>query len=179
MGQVVAVARSGEHRFSKDVVDEIRLIVGVGVEGDCHGGASIQHLSRIARDPTQPNLRQVHLIHEELFEELRTKGFDIQPGAIGENVTTRGVDLLGLPEATRLRLGETAVVEVTGVRNPCVQLDRYREGLMQAVLERRPDGTLLRKSGVMAIVLESGVVRAGDAVRIELPTGDPHPLRPI
>ncbi|HEY1928633.1 MAG TPA: MOSC domain-containing protein [Caulobacteraceae bacterium] len=179
MREVVAVALSEDHRFSKQVVDEIRLIAGVGVEGDCHGGASIQHRSRVARDPTQPNLRQVHLIHEELFAELRARGFDIQPGAMGENVTTRGLDLLGLPQATRLRLGDEAVVEITGLRNPCLQLDRYRKGLMQAVLERDPDGTLIRKAGVMAIVLKGGVIRPGDPIDIELPAGEPRPLTPI
>jgi MOSC domain-containing protein YiiM len=179
MGEVVAVARSADHRFSKQVVDEIRLIAGVGVVGDCHGGASAQHRSRVARDPTQPNLRQVHLIHEELFAELRAQGFDIQPGAIGENVTTRGLDLLALPQATRLRLGDEAVVELTGLRNPCLQLDRYREGLMQAVLERTPDGALIRKAGVMAIVRKGGLIRPGDTIDVELPAGEQQPLTPI
>ncbi|HSZ52042.1 MAG TPA: MOSC domain-containing protein [Caulobacteraceae bacterium] len=179
MGEVIAVARSEDHRFSKQVVDEIRLIAGVGVEGDCHGGASVQHRSRVARDPTQPNLRQVHLVHEELFAELRAQGFEIEPGAIGENVTTRALDLLALPQATRLRLGDEAVVELTGLRNPCLQLDRYRSGLMQAVLERTPDGALIRKAGVMAIVLKGGAVRPGDRIEVELPTGKPKPLTPI
>jgi MOSC domain-containing protein YiiM len=179
MGEVVAVARSENHRFSKQVAAEIRLIAGIGVDGDCHGGASIQHRSRVARDPTQPNLRQVHLVHEELFAELRAQGFDIQPGAIGENVTTRGVDLLALPKATRLRLGEEAVVELTGLRNPCLQLDRYQEGLMRAVLARAPDGSLIRKAGVMAVVLEGGAIRPGDRIVVELPAGEPRPLTPI
>ena len=179
MGEVVAVARSENHRFSKQVAAEIRLISGIGVDGDCHGGVSIQHRSRVARDPTQPNLRQVHLVHEELFAELRAQGFDIQPGAIGENVTTRGVDLLALPHATRVRLGNDAMVELTGLRNPCVQLDRYRKGLMQAVLERVPDGTLIRKAGVMAIVVHGGPVRPGDRIVVELPVGAPQPLTPI
>jgi MOSC domain-containing protein YiiM len=179
MGEVIAVARSEDHRFSKQVVDEIRLIAGVGVEGDCHGGASVQHRSRVARDPTQPNLRQVHLVHEELFAELRAQGFEIEPGAIGENVTTRALDLLALPQTTRLRLGDEAVVELTGLRNPCLQLDRYRSGLMQAVLERTPDGALIRKAGVMAIVLKGGAVRPGDRIEVELPTGKPKPLTPI
>jgi MOSC domain-containing protein YiiM len=179
MGEVIAVARSEDHRFSKQVVDEIRLIAGVGVEGDCHGGASVQHRSRVARDPTQPNLRQVHLVQEELFAELRAQGFEIEPGAIGENVTTRALDLLALPQATRLRLGDEAVVELTGLRNPCLQLDRYRSGLMQAVLERTPDGALIRKAGVMAIVLKGGAVRPGDRIEVELPTGKPKPLTPI
>jgi MOSC domain-containing protein YiiM len=149
------------------------------VEGDCHGGESVQHRSRVARDPTQPNLRQVHLIHEELLEELRAHGFNVHPGAVGENVTTRGLDLLALPQATRLRLGEEAVVELTGLRNPCSQLDRYQKGLMQAVLDRAPDGALIRKAGVMAVVLEGGAVRPGDRIVVELPAGEPQPLTPI
>lgn len=168
MALVEAVAASGVHGFSKAVMQEIRLVAGLGVEGDAHQGVTVKHRSRVARDPTQPNLRQVHLVHAELFEELAGKGFVVTPGDIGENVLTRGIDLLGLPRHTRLRLGG-ALVEVTGLRNPCAQLDRFQPGLMAATLDRDAAGNLVRKAGIMAIVLESGVVRRGDAIGIELP----------
>jgi MOSC domain-containing protein YiiM len=170
---VTAVSRAAEHTFSKPSVPWIRLLAGLGVEGDAHLGRTVQHRSRVARDPSQPNLRQVHLIHEELHDELRTRGFEVAPGAIGENVTTRGVDLLGLPTAARLRLGDSAVVELTGLRNPCAQLDRFQRGLMAAVLGRDRDGELVRKAGVMGVVLVSGDVRPGDEISVELPP-PPH-----
>ncbi|WP_209305471.1 MOSC domain-containing protein [Blastococcus sp. CT_GayMR20] len=154
----------------------IRLLAGLGVEGDAHAGRTVQHLSRVARDPTAPNLRQVHLIHAELHDELRARGFVVQPGDMGENVMTRGVDLLGLPTGARLRLGDDAVVEITGLRNPCVQLDRFQRGLMGAVLDRDADGKLIRKAGVMAVVLAGGDVRVGDAISLELP---PRPHEPL
>lgn len=166
MGEVVAVARDGAHRFSKPVCDVIRLIAGLGVAGDAHQGAKVQHRSRVVKDPGQPNLRQVHLIHAELLDELAARGFAVPPGAMGENVLTRGVDLLGLSAGTRLRLGSEAVVEVTGLRNPCAQLDGYAPGLMRAVLDRAADGSLIRKAGVMAVVIAGGAVRAGDAVAV-------------
>lgn len=170
MGAVVAaVARSGEHRFSKNVEPAITLVVGLGVEGDAHRGVTVQHLSRVRADPTQPNLRQVHLIAAELFDELASKGFAVAPAELGENVTTRGVDLLALPRGTRLRLGARAVVELTGLRNPCGQIERHQPGLLAAVLDRAPDGELVRKAGVMAVVIASGTVRPGDAIGIELP----------
>jgi MOSC domain-containing protein YiiM len=168
-GIVVAVSRARQHTFSKVNRDDIKLLTGLGVEGDAHVGRTVQHRSRVARDPTQPNLRQVHLVHAELLEQLRAQGFDVAPGAIGENVTTRGVDLLALPRGTRLRLGESAVVEVTGLRNPCVQLDRFQDGLLAAVLNRDEHGGLVRKSGVMAVVLTDGVVRPSDRIAVELP----------
>jgi MOSC domain-containing protein YiiM len=143
------------------------------VEGDAHLGRTVQHRSRAARDPSEPNLRQVHLIHAELHDELRARGFDVEPGVMGENVTTRGADLLALPTGTRLRLGPEAVVELTGLRNPCVQLDRFQPGLMAAVLDRDAEGELVRKAGVMAVVVTSGDVRAGDGIAIELPP-EPH-----
>jgi len=172
-GSVVSVSLSGGHDFSKAVRERIRLLAGLGVEGDAHLGKTVQHRSRVARDPTQPNLRQVHLIHAELIDELRSGGFRVDPGTLGENITTHGVDLLGLPEGARLRLGEDAVVEITGLRNPCHQLDDYQSGLTRAVLDRDADGNLIRKAGVMGIVLEGGEVKAGDTVRIELPPA-PH-----
>jgi MOSC domain-containing protein YiiM len=176
---VTSVSRSGQHTFTKPVVPTIRLVPGLGVEGDAHLGEKVKHRSRVRKNPDDPNLRQVHLIHEELFAELRRGGFDLDPGAIGENVTTRGIDLLGLPTGTRLRLGPDAVVEITGLRNPCGQLDAFRPGLMQAVLGRDAGGRLVRKSGVMAIVISGGDVKAGDAITVELPAGERRPLLPV
>jgi MOSC domain-containing protein YiiM len=176
---VTSVSRSGRHTFSKPVVLTIRLVAGLGVEGDAHLGETVKHRSRVRRNPDDPNLRQVHLIHEELFAELRQGGFDVGPGAIGENVTTRGIDLLGLPTGTRLRLGPAAVVEITGLRNPCRQLDAFQPGLMAAVLGRDPEGRVVRKSGVMAVVISGGDVTVGDAITVELPAGEPHPLIPV
>jgi MOSC domain-containing protein YiiM len=178
MGEVVSVARDGTHRFSKPTVDAIRLVAGLGVEGDAHCGVTVQHRSRVAKDPSQPNLRQVHLIHAELLDDLAGSGFTVPPGAMGENVLTRGLDLLGLSAGTRLRLGE-AVVEVTGLRNPCAQLDRYAPGLMKAVLDRAADGSLVRKAGVMAVVIAGGVVRAGDAARVEAVPAEFRVLAPV
>ena len=176
MGRVVAVCRSSEHTFGKPAADSIRLVAGLGVEGDAHLGRTVRHRSRVAADPTQPNLRQVHLIHSELHDELRAAGFDVGPGQMGENVTTRGVDLLGLPVGTLLRLGCEAIVEVTGLRNPCVQLDAFRPGLMAAVLGRDESGRLVRKAGVMGIVKEGGLVRPGDVIVVVPP---PPPHRPL
>jgi MOSC domain len=166
---VQAVSRAPQHTFSKANADVIRLLAGLGVEGDAHRGRTVQHRSRVARDATQPNLRQVHLIHGELHDELRAQGFAVAPGLMGENVTTRGVQLLALPTGTRLRLGDEAIVELTGLRNPCVQLDRFQPGLMAAVLDRDDEGGLVRKSGVMAIVVTSGDVRPADPIAVELP----------
>ena len=176
---VTAVSRAPGHEFSKPTVDRIRLLKGLGVEGDAHLGETVQHRSRVARDPKQPNLRQVHLIHEELHDELRARDFDIAPGVMGENVTTRRIDLLALPTGTRLTLGPDAVIELTGLRNPCVQLDHYQQGLMAAVLDRDEHGELVRKSGVMAVVLAGGVVRAGDPIAIELPPLPHERLKPV
>lgn len=173
---VVSVSKSSKHNFSKDVQPVIELVRGLGVDGDAHSGRTVQHRSRVAVDPDQPNLRQVHLIHEELFIELKEYGFDIRPGEIGENITTRGIDLLSLPVGTILRLGEKARVEVTGLRNPCAQLDVFRKGLMSAVLEMKPDGSVIRKSGVMGIVLEGGKVKPGDPIQVVYP---PEPYEPL
>ena len=178
-GVVIAVCRSGAHTMSKPSCEAIRLLAGLGVEGDAHLGETVKHRSRVRRDPAQPNLRQVHLIHGELHDELRAAGFGVEPGSVGENVTTRGVDLLDLPTGTRLHLGEQAIVEVTGLRNPCLQLDRFQSGLMKAVLDRDADGALVRKAGVMAVVLVGGPVRPGDAIRVE-PPAEPHrALEPV
>jgi len=175
-GMVTAVSRSATHTFSKATQASIRLLSGLGVEDDAHMGGTVKHRSRVVRDPNQPNLRRVHLIHAELFDELRAAGFSVSVGQIGENVTTRGIDLLGLPSGTRLHLGDTAAVEVTGLRNPCSQLDDFQPGLMAATLGRDEQGRLIRKAGVMGIVLTGGVVRPGDPIRVELP---PEPRRPL
>jgi MOSC domain-containing protein YiiM len=178
-GTVTAVSLSTAHRFSKPVRDRIRLLAGLGVEGDAHLGVTVQHRSRVARDPTQPNLRQVHLIQAELFEELGVVGFQVAPGELGENITTRSIDLLALPRGARLHLGATAVVEVTGLRNPCHQLDDFQPGLTAAVLGRDAQGNLIRKAGIMGVVLTSGEVLAGDPVRVELPADQPRRLEPV
>lgn len=179
MGIVTAVNLSPGHHFSKPNVLSIRLRQGLGVEGDAHAGETVKHRSRVRRDPSQPNLRQVHLVHSELFDELRLKGFTVAAGDIGENVTTRGIDLLALPTGTRLRLGAIATVEVTGLRNPCVQLDAFQKGLMAATLDKDRDGNLIRKAGIMGVVLTGGEVRAGDAIAVELPAGSRRPLQPV
>ncbi len=177
MGAIVtAVSCSASHSFSKGTQLGIRLLAGLGVAGDAHAGETVKHRSRVAKDPTQPNLRQVHLIHTELHDELNAAGFDVGAGEMGENITTRGIDLLALPEGARLHIGEAATIEVTGLRNPCVQIDRFQKGMMKAVLGRDAQGNLVRKAGVMGIVLVGGDVRPGDAIRIELPAKPHRPL---
>jgi MOSC domain-containing protein YiiM len=172
-GVVVSVGRDSRHRFSKPAQASITLLAGLGVEGDAHAGASVKHRSRWAKTPAAANLRQVHLIHSELHEELAGKGFSVAPGDMGENITTAGLALLDLPRGAVLRIGSSAVVEVTGLRNPCIQLDRFQQGLSAAVLERAADGRLVRKAGVMGIVLATGEVRPGDAIAVDLPPS-PH-----
>lgn len=176
---VVAVSRARGHRFSKKVELHIRLLAGLGVEGDAHAGVSVKHRSRARYNPTLPNLRQVHLLHAELLDELRDKGFALAAGDIGENILTRGIDLLSLPANTRLRIGNEAIVEIKGLRNPCVQMDRFRPGLMAATLGRDADGNLVRKAGVMGIVIAAGDVTPGDAVAVLLPDGPHLPLKPV
>lgn len=177
--RVLAVHASDVHGFSKFAEPSVHLLAGLGVEGDAHAGRTVQHRSRVARNASAPNLRQVHLLHAELFDELVEAGFAVFPGDLGENVTTRGIDLLALPTGARLRLGAQAVVELTGLRNPCSQLDRFQKGLMAATLSRDADGGLVRKAGVMAIVVSGGEVCAGDTIDIELPAGEPRPLEPV
>lgn len=176
---VVAVGRDSQHRFSKASADEIMLLEGLGVEGDAHAGVTVQHRSRIAVDPTRPNLRQVHLIHAELHDELREQGFSVDAGHMGENVTTRGLDLLALPTGTLLRLGPQAVVEVTGLRNPCNQINDFRPGMLKAVLDKDEQGNLVRKAGIMGIVLRGGPVRPGDTIRVDLPEQPHLALNPV
>jgi MOSC domain-containing protein YiiM len=178
-GLVTAVSCSSAHTFSKSNCASIALLAGLGVEGDAHMGVTVKHRSRVRRDPTQPNLRQVHLIHSELHDALRLQGLDVFAGAMGENITTRGIDLLALPRRTRLHIGATAVIAVTGLRNPCVQLNKYQPGLMAAVLARDDQGRLVRKAGIMAVVLAGGSVRAGDRIRAVLPEGILSALEPV
>ncbi|MGE3540771.1 MAG: MOSC domain-containing protein [Candidatus Tectimicrobiota bacterium] len=175
-GTVAAVHSSASHTLTKAAQPHIHLLAGLGVEGDAHLGVTVKHRSRVAKDPTQPNLRQVHLIHAELHDELHSKGFPIAPGAMGENITTRGVDLLGLPVGTRLHLGAEAVIEITGLRNPCAQLNSLQPGLLEAVLDRDAQGQLIRKAGIMGIVRSGGAVHAGDAIRVALPALPHRPL---
>ncbi len=177
--RILAVSRGDRHGPGKANQPVIRLIAGLGVENDVHAGVTVKHRSRVALDPSQPNLRQVHLIHAELFDELALAGYAITPGAMGENITTRDVDLLGLPAGALLCLGAEAVVQVTGLRNPCFQLDDLQLGLMRACLGRGPDGEPVRKAGAMGIVLTGGDLRPGDAISIRLPAGPHVTLRPV
>jgi len=169
---------SGRHGFSKEPCDHLTLVKGLGVAGDAHEGATVQHLSRVRIDPAQPNLRQVHLIHAELFDELAAKGFALRAGDLGENVLTRGIDLLGLPAGTRLTIGE-AVIGITGLRNPCRQIEAFMPGLLAQMIDKRPDGSLVRKCGVMAVVETGGRIEAGDPIEVRLPEGPRRPLEPV
>jgi hypothetical protein len=178
-GKVVAVSRSASHTMGKPNQLFVRLVAGLGIEGDAHAGATVKHRSRVERDASQPNLRQVHLIHGELHDELRQRGFEVGPGDMGENVTTRGIDLLGLPLGTRLHLGPEAVVEVTGLRTPCGQLNGVQEGLQAAVLDRDAEGQLVRKAGVMSVVLAGGDVSPDDVITVELPPEPHYRLEPV
>jgi MOSC domain-containing protein YiiM len=170
---------SRPHAFSKETIDRIQLVEGLGVHGDSHAGLTVQHLSRLRRDPSQPNLRQVHLIHSELFEELAGAGYHISPGDLGENVTTTGVDLLGLPQDSLLHLGRTAVVRVTGLRNPCQQINDFADGLLKLVLLPGPDGEVVRKAGIMGVVERGGLVSPDDSIRVELPDGEHRRLERV
>ncbi len=178
-GVVVAVSCSPTHTFTKPNQESIRLVAGLGVEGDAHSGVTVKHRSRVAKNPDQPNLRQVHLIHAELHDELRAAGFTVEAGQMGENITTRGLNLLELPVGSRLHFSDTAVVEVTGLRNPCKQLDGLQAGLMAAVLDRNEHGELIRKAGIMGVVLQGGELRTGDPIRVELPPEPHRSLEPV
>lgn len=169
VGKVIAVNISSNHSFQKFEQDRIELIAGIGIKGDTHAGKTVQHRSRVAKDPNQPNLRQVHLIHTELHEELNHAGFKVAPGDMGENITTAGIDLLTLPTNTLLHIGDKAIVRVTGLRNPCAQLDGFQSGLMAAVLDKDEAGNIIRKAGIMSIVVAGGTVKPGDRIRIEFP----------
>jgi hypothetical protein len=178
-GRVVSVSRDAGHKFSKVNCQSITLLAGLGVEGDAHMGVTVKHRSRVRRDPSQPNLRQVHLIHGELIDALQQQGFAVSAGAMGENITPRGIDLLALPQGARLHIGATATIEVTGLRNPCIQLNTFQPGLMTAVLGRDAQGNLIRKAGVMGIVLAGGIVRVDDSICLTLPDGPLDPLEPV
>jgi MOSC domain-containing protein YiiM len=176
---VVSVSRDSAHNFSKPLAGSIVLEAGLGVVGDAHFGVTVQHRTLVAKDPSRPNSRQVHLIHSELFEELRAAGFELRAGDLGENILTKGVDLLALPTGTRLRIGADAIVEMTGLRNPCRQIERFQPGLQAALLYRDETGELVRKAGVMGVVSVGGLVRPGDPIGVELPDGEHRPLGPL
>ena len=179
LASVVSVNVDRLHNFSKSPALSIRLLEGLGVEGDAHCGETVQHRSRVARDPTQPNLRQVHLLHAEVFEELTSLGYSISPGDLGENITTRGIQLLDLPTGSILHIGLEVRIRLTGLRNPCWQLDHFRQGLVSAVLSRDADGVLIRKAGVMAVVVQGGLVQPDDTVTVSLPPGPHHRLERV
>ncbi|MFB6516511.1 MOSC domain-containing protein [Streptomyces sp. NPDC056401] len=174
--QVAAVSSNGVYSFTKPTRESITLLEGLGVEGDVHAGVTVKHRSRVAQDPTQPNLRQVHLIHRELFEEVAGAGHQVEPGQLGENVTTEGIDLLALPTGTLLRLGADAVVEVTGLRNPCLQIDNFQHGLLKQVVGRDDEGNVLRKAGIMGVVHRGGTIQPGDTIEVTLPPAPHIPL---
>jgi MOSC domain-containing protein YiiM len=176
---VVSVNLQARHRFSKTPAEQIQLVAGVGVEGDAHAGATVKHRSRRRWNPSLPNLRQVHLMHAELFAELAEQGFEVEPGQLGENITTRGIDLLNLPAGTLLKLGPEATVEITGLRNPCVQIDRFQPGLLKAVLIKDDDGQVVRKAGIMGVVTRGGPVSPADSIAVELPAEPHRPLKPV
>ena len=178
-GTVTAVSLSPTHTFSKFTQGRIHLLAGLGIEGDAHMGETVKHLSRVKANPNQPNLRQVHLIHAELHDELNADGFNVSAGQMGENINTRGIDLLHLPCGTRLHLGESAVVELTGLRDPCAQLDNLQDGLLKACLDKDEQGNIIRKAGTMGIVLVGGDVGAGDTIRVELPATQYRALEPV
>ncbi|MCF1598623.1 MOSC domain-containing protein [Streptomyces muensis] len=177
--KVTAVSSNSEYSFTKPNRPSITLLAGLGVEGDVHAGVTVKHRSRVAQDPTQPNLRQVHLIHEELFAEVDQEGFAVTPGGLGENITTSGIDLLALPTGTLLHIGDEAVVEVTGLRNPCLQIDAFQQGLLKQVVGRDEAGNIVRKAGIMSVVQVGGVVRPGDTITVKLPDEPHRPLERV
>ena len=177
--KVVSLSKDAHHRFSKIVCDSLSFSEGRGVDGDAHSGRSVQHRSRVKIDPNQANLRQVHLLQAELLSELQQRGFQVEPGAMAENVLTSGIDLLALPSNTVLKLGDEVVLRLTGLRNPCAQLDKYQQGLKKAVFDFDAQGNLVRKAGVMAVVLKSGLVRVGDPIVIEYPAQPFEALEPV
>ena len=178
-GRVVAVAQDAAHRFSKPTVDEIRIIAGLGVEGDSHAGVTVKHRSRVLRNPDTPNVRQVHLMHQELLDEVADYGYTVHPGELGENITTRGIDLLALSENALMHIGGEVVLRITGLRNPCYQIDEFQPGLLAHMVRKLDDGSIVRKAGVMSVVVVGGVVRPGDTIRVEVPAGEHVPLQPV
>lgn len=198
VAQVVAVSRDGTHRFSKVPRQAITVVAGMGVAGDAHAGTLVQHRSRVRRDPNQPNLRQVHLIQTELLDEARAAGHDVAPGGLGENVLTEGLDLLALATDSRLLIGD-AVLRVTGLRNPCHQINEYSAGLLNIVVARidgvgsSADVTLsasggadaldgvriVRRAGVMAVVERDGEIRPSMFIDVLAPPEPHRPLAPV
>lgn len=178
-GVVGSVHRSDGHTFSKTTVDQVELVAGLGVAGDAHHGAQVRHRSRVKADPTQPNLRQVHLIHAELFDLAASAGFDVGPGDLGENITTSGIDLLSLPVGTTLAIGDEALITLTGLRNPCPQIDAFQNGLLPVVRPRADDGSVQLLAGVMGVVITGGPVVGGDLIETSPPPGTPRPLRRV
>jgi MOSC domain-containing protein YiiM len=176
---VLAVCRDDQHRFSKRPASSVRLIAGAGVEGDAHAGTTVKHRSRVAVDPSRPNLRQVHLLPVEFHDEAREHGYALGPGDLGENVLTSGLDLLTLPRDTLLRLGTEAVVRVTGLRNPCRQIDAFRPGLLRLAVRRDEDGQVLRRAGVMSVVVAGGTVAPGVPIDVVVPRQPHHSLEPV
>jgi len=175
-GTVLSVSRDDKHRFSKPTVSSIRLVAGIGVEGDSHAGATVQHRYEMKRNPSAPNLCQVHFMAAELFDDLVPTGYTVAPGELGENVTTEGINLMSLPLGTRLHLGAQAVVSITGMRSPCSLINGYQNGLMKQLIKTDAAGTVQRRGGIMGIVVTGGVVNPGDRVRVELPAGEQLPL---
>lgn len=175
-GTVVSVSRDDQHRFSKPAVSSIRLLAGIGIEGDSHAGATVQHRYEKKRNPSAPNLCQVHFIAAELFDDLVTDGYTVRPGELGENVTTAGIDLMTLPLRTRLHLGAEAVVSITGMRSPCSLINGYQTGLMKQLISTDATGTVQRRGGIMGVVVTGGVVNPGDSIRVQLPSGEQLPL---
>lgn len=176
---VESVHRSESHDFTKATVEEVVLVAGVGIEGDAHAGATVQHVSRKKKDADRPNLRQVHLVSAELHEELVADGFDLDHGGFGENLVTRGIALGDLPVGTTLALGDDAIIVLTGLRDPCAQIDRHREGLRAAVAFDPGEGPKLFRDGAMAMVVRGGVVRTGDPIGVALPPEPHHPMRKV
>ena len=177
--EVLAVHRSGSHSFSKETVREVDLVAGWGVAGDAHGGARVRHRSRVQSDPTQPNLRQIHLMQAELFAELQREDHVVGAGDLGENITTRDVDLLSLPTGTVLKLGAKTLIALTGLRNPCAQIEAFQKGLLELIVGRDDSGEIVRRAGVMGVVLSGGTVRPGDPIQVAAPPGAPIPLKPV
>jgi len=166
---VHSLSISEQHTFSKNVLDEVEVIAGIGIKGDAHAGKTVKHRSRVAKDPTQPNLRQIHLIHLELLSELAAKGYHVKPGDLGENITTQGISLLDLPKDTILTIGKSVEVQITGLRNPCHQIDKFQKGLLKEVVGKNDAGEIVRMAGIMGIVLKGGIIKVNDAIHITYP----------
>jgi len=168
-GKVHSLSSSAQHSFSKHTTHQVEVIKGIGIKGDAHAGVKVKHRSRVAKDPNQPNLRQIHLIHLELLKELVAKGYTVNPGDLGENITTEGISILNLPKDTILKIGENVAIQITGLRNPCHQIDKFQKGLLKEVVGKNDAGDIIRMAGIMAIVLEGGMIKVNDEILVELP----------